>query len=134
MTPDRASPARAAVLGLAAAALGVAAHGEAGGPVAVTGTAALVAVLVVLGTALAGAWSAAPAPTTGVLVTGQLALHLALPGAHSMAMTGPAGHHSAAHHAAGHPAGMLLAHVAVAVLVAGGLARADRALARAVRA
>ena len=135
MTPERAAAPRALVLGVSAAALGVAAHGEAGGAVAATGPTLTVAVLVVLATALLGARPGAAGRTVGVLAAGQLALHLSL----------PAGHDAHGHHAVGgalggavggaaHGPGMVLAHLAVAVLVGGALVRADRALARAGRA
>ncbi|GAA4731546.1 hypothetical protein [Actinomycetospora chibensis] len=125
MTSDRATPARAVLLGLVAAVLGVAAHGEAGGPVVAGPPAVAVVGAVALGTALLGARPHPVARLAAVLAGGQLALHLALPG--------DAGGHD--HHAvdAGAGPGMVAAHLAVAVLVAGGIVHADRALARAAR-
>ncbi|MFC5137470.1 hypothetical protein ACFPK1_04450 [Actinomycetospora rhizophila] len=126
MTPDRATPARAALLGTGAAVLGVAAHGEAGGAVAAGPAALAVGVAITLATAVLGARPRPAALLATVLAGGQVALHLALSaGAH--------GHHAG--HAAPdtHGPGMLVAHLAVAVLVAGGIARADRSLARAAR-
>ncbi|MEJ2860955.1 hypothetical protein [Actinomycetospora flava] len=127
MTPDRATPARAVLLGGCAAVLGVAAHGEAGGAVSATPTALAAGLGVVAATALLGARPRSLARLAAVLAAGQVALHLAMPaGAH--------GHdHAAMPATAPNDAGMLVAHLAVAVLVAGGIAHADRALARAVR-
>lgn len=127
MTPDRATPARAVLLGLVAAVLGVAAHGEAGGPVVAGPPAIAVVGAVALGTALLGARPHSVAGLAAVLAGGQLALHLALPGE-------AAGHdHHAAGAGAGAGPGMVVAHLAVAVLVAGGIVHADRALGRAAR-
>lgn len=125
MTPDRATPARAVLLGLVAAVLGVAAHGEAGGPLVVGPSAVAAVGVVALGTALLGARPHPVVRLAAVLAGGQLALHLALPG-------DAAGHD---HHATGAGAGpgMVVAHLAVAVLVAAGIVHADRALARAAR-
>ncbi|PVZ12886.1 hypothetical protein [Actinomycetospora cinnamomea] len=120
MTPEPAAAPRAVLLGVSAAVLGVAAHGEAGGAVAATAPATVVAVLVVLATALVGARPGSPGRTVGVLAAGQLALHLSL----------PAGHTDHAHHgpaATPHGPGMVLAHLAVAVVVGGAIVRADRA-------
>ncbi|WP_433785604.1 hypothetical protein ACQPX6_04015 [Actinomycetospora sp. CA-101289] len=125
MTPERAAAPRAVLLGACAAVLGVAVHGEAGGAVAPALPTLAVAVLVVLGTALLGARPGPPARTVALLAVGQLALHLSLPA--------DAAEHD--HHATdtAHGPGMVLAHLAVAALVGGALARADRALARAAR-
>ncbi len=125
MTPERAAAPRAVLLGVCAAVLGVAVHGEAGGAIAPALPTTAVAVLVVLATALLGARPGSPARTVAVLAAGQLALHLSL----------PPGDESHAHHAApaAHGPGMVLAHLAVAVLVGAALVRADRALARAAR-
>jgi len=124
VTPERATAPRAAVLGLCAAVLGAAAHGEAGGVVAATVPAVAVAVLVVLATALLGARPRPVGRTVALLAAGQLALHLGLPAG------GAEGH---GHHdvVTAHGPGMVLAHLAVAVLVGGVLARTDRTLARA---
>jgi hypothetical protein len=127
VTPEPATAPRAVLLGVSAAVLGVAAHGEAGGAVAATAPATVVAVLVVLATALLGARPGSPARTVGVLAAGQLALHLSLPAGHT-ADHGHLGHQGPAVHGPG----MVLAHVAVAVLVGGALVRADRAARAAV--
>jgi hypothetical protein len=126
VTPERAAAPRAVLLGVCAAVLGVAVHGEAGGAVGPTLPTPAVAVLVVLATALLGARPGSPTRTMAVLAGGQLVLHLSLP---------PADDVQHAHHAApaAHGPGMVLAHLAVAVVVGAALVRADRALARAAR-
>jgi hypothetical protein len=113
------------LLGVCAAVLGVAVHGEVGGATTPALPTLAVAVLVVLATALLGARPVSPSRTVAVLAGGQLALHLSLPA--------DGAHH--AHHAApaAHGPGMVLAHLAVAVVVGAALVRADRALARAAR-
>jgi hypothetical protein len=125
VTPERAAAPRAVLLGVCAAVLGVAVHGEAGGAVGPAPPTPAVAVLVVLVTALLGARPGSPARTVAVLAAGQLALHLSL--------SPDDGLH--AHHAppAAHGPGMVLAHLAVAAVVGGALVRADRALARTAR-
>jgi hypothetical protein len=123
VTPERAAAPRAVLLGVCAAVLGVAVHGEAGGAIVPALPTLGVAVLVVLATALLGARPGSPARTVAVLAGGQLALHLSLPPADQ----------THAHHAAAHGPGMVLAHLAVAVVVGAALVRADRALARAAR-
>jgi hypothetical protein len=125
VTPERAAAPRAVLLGVCATVLGVAVHGEAGGAIGPAPPTLAVAVFVVLATALLGARPGSPARTVAVLAGGQVALHLSLPSG--------AGDH--AHHAApaAHGPGMVLAHLAVAVVVGAALVRADRALARAVR-
>ncbi|GAA4870904.1 hypothetical protein [Actinomycetospora straminea] len=122
MTPDPAAPPRAVLLGACAGVVGVAAHGSAGGTLLVSPATVLVTLAVVLVTALLRPRRAGR--LAAVLAAGQLAIHLATP------TDGHAGHHGV--HAAP-DGGMVLAHVAVAVLVALGFAHADRALARAVR-
>ncbi|MHC1558538.1 hypothetical protein ACR9E3_06260 [Actinomycetospora sp. C-140] len=125
MTPDRASPARAVLLGGVAAVFGAAAHGEAGGVVALSPATAAVALAVAVTTALVGARPRSAPVLAAVLAGGQLALHLAMPAAPAMH-----DHHG---HASGPGPGMLAAHLGVAVVVAVGLAQADRALLRTAR-
>src|SRR5689334_21655268 len=109
VTPDRATPARAVLLGACAAVLGVAAHGEAGGAVAVTPSALAVGVAVTLATAVLGARPRSAALLATVLAGGQVALHLAL-------STGGHDHHGMHATPDTHGPGMLAAHLAVAVL------------------
>jgi hypothetical protein len=125
VTPERAAAPRAVLLAVCATALGVAVHGEAGGAVDPAPPTLAVAVVVVLATALLGARPGSPTRTVAVIAAGQLALHLSLPPADEVH----------AHHAApaAHGPGMVLAHLAVAVVVGAALVRADRALARAAR-
>lgn len=115
---------RAVLLGGCAGVVGVAAHGSAGGALLVSSTTVLVTLAVALVTAALGTRPQHAGRLAAVLAAGQLAIHLVQPAdVH-------AGHHGV--HAAP-DAGMVLAHVAVAVLVALGFAHADRALARTAR-
>ncbi|WP_433786873.1 hypothetical protein ACQPX6_08525 [Actinomycetospora sp. CA-101289] len=116
---------RAVAFGLLAVVFGLAAHEQAGGTVLGGGTAALVAALVVLGTALVGALPPHVARTPTVLASGQLALHLSL--SSSMGTDQPL---HTMHAPTPHGPGMLLAHLAVAVVLAVGIVHADRAVLR----
>lgn len=126
MSPDRASAARPVALGLAAVVLGLVAHSNAGGAVAPSGLVAVIAALVVMATALVGMRPPGAIRTPAALVCGQLTLHLGLS---APAATTHAPH--TVHEPAPHGPAMLVAHLVVAIVVAGGIVHADRALMRA---
>lgn len=125
------APTRAGLLALAAAVLGLAAHSGAGGSTALTTSTLLVGAAVVAVTARLATAPPRPVRTAAVLAAGQLALHLAQghPAQGHGAMPGMVAPDTG-------PSGELVmigAHLAVAVLVAGGIVHADRALVAAGR-
>ncbi|WP_345411043.1 hypothetical protein [Actinomycetospora chlora] len=127
MTPDRASAPRALLLGLVAALLGAAAHGAAGGALVASPVPLGTALAVLATTALVGVRPRAVATLVAVLAGGQLALHLSLPVRAEPVM------HAHDHGPPVDDPTMLVAHLAVAALVAAGLAHADRALGHVAR-
>lgn len=137
-----AAPTRAGLLALAAAVLGLAAHGEAGGTVHLSATTLVVGLGVVLATARLSTVPPRPLRTAAVLAAGQLAMHLAqghaLPGldaGHAMPATAMPGMTmpGMATGSAAADLGMIGAHLTVAAVVAAGVVQADRGLARAAR-